>query len=714
MTSASDSTGSGSYSYDTAGLLTNRTVGNRMTSITSRDGEGRPLSITTTVNTLSQLTESLTWSGDGLLATHTLARADFTDPHVYTYANSSRRLVQEQLNLNACTTWTNTMVYDNGVAGGPGVLTQMGQANSASNEWSGVADAFSRVATETNSTFQYPAYGHVNGQSIFLSAWLDNQPVSITGVGTNAMQWRAMMELAPGAHQLKVSALHPSGYFTAWATNSFTNNLAYQTTADTYDSAGNITIRVWKNPNGTVKRTQTLSWDARGRLHKVSERDGSNSGYDWTATYDGLNRRLSTASISISNGVTLNLQPRNHQPVLRSAGRILGTRRFLWPANCVETLRPGLEWQIWRTEWHGRFGWRVAVSEFVLSDHQRFPGQRFGGNNQWRGVVDSGKANGYGAVPGYRPVALTYGADMAQSSAWRGRWVDITGYHQIGLRPYDSISGRWLTYDSVWNERDPNYYTFCGGDPVNGFDPDGKCVENTPPDLYFGNAPVMQTRLETTTYFENGSSATTGLPGQPDIMYDPSQVAGNSYNRVTQPTGEYFSYISENSLPDNYGQATSEPVNKFEVEQQQNLQGLKIMAVGLLYLDGTGEFIDAAGLKLLSTEGTAYSAIGSTGKIGENYLQTLGGESQAYFNTSQGARYVDQLVGDIANESKVGYQSLTPSISLQISKDAELLNARTFQGVNWHFFQSPVTGLGGPSQPLLNALQQNGINVIIH
>jgi hypothetical protein len=144
-----------------------------------------------TVNTLSQLTESLTWSGDGLLAAHTLARADFTDSRAYAYANLSRRLVQEQLELNASTTWTNTMVYDNGVSGGPGVLTQMGQANSASNKWSGVADAFSRVATETNNTFQFPAYGHVNGQSISLSAWLDNQPVSISSVGTNAMQWRA-------------------------------------------------------------------------------------------------------------------------------------------------------------------------------------------------------------------------------------------------------------------------------------------------------------------------------------------------------------------------------------------------------------------------------------------------------------------------------------------------------------------------------------------
>ena len=165
LISASDTTGSGAYAYDTAGILTSRTVGNRYTSINSRDGEGRPLSIATTVNTLSQLTESLTWSGDGLLASHTLARADFTDSHAYAYANSSRRLTQEQLNLNAGTTWTNTLTYDNGMAAGPGVLTQMGQASGTSNKWNGVADVFSRVSSETNNTFQYAAYGHVNGQS---------------------------------------------------------------------------------------------------------------------------------------------------------------------------------------------------------------------------------------------------------------------------------------------------------------------------------------------------------------------------------------------------------------------------------------------------------------------------------------------------------------------------------------------------------------------
>jgi len=87
------------------------------------------------------------------------------------------------------------------------------------------------------------------------------------------------------------------------------------------------------------------------------------------------------------------------------------------------------------------------------------------------------RPTGYGAVPGYRPPALGSGASIALSSAWRGRWVDITGLYSIGLRPYDPVSGRWLTYDSVFDERNPNGFSAFGGDPINGFDSDGRCVE---------------------------------------------------------------------------------------------------------------------------------------------------------------------------------------------------------------------------------------------
>jgi RHS repeat-associated protein len=475
LTSASDPTGTGNYSFDTAGFLTSRTVGNRVTSIASRDGEGRPLIITNTVNLWPQLAETLTWSGDGLLATHTLNRGDFgTDSRAYSYANLSRRLTQEQLNLNAGTTWTNATVYDNGVPGKLGSLTKMGQAVGTSNTWSGFADAFSRVATETNSTSQYSAYGHVNGQST-LSAWLDNQPISVTGVGTNAMQWRAMMDLTPGMHQLLVAALHPSGFYTAWATNSFTNSMAYQSTADSFDSAGNITNRVWKDPGGTIERSQTLSWDARGRLHSVTDRDASNSGYNWTATYDGLSRRLSTTSVLVTNGVVYNSQ----------ASTI---NSYFDPL--VEFLELGVsygittEWKLYGPSLNGKYGGMNgvggldAVSPYlnvfdpIISD--------FRGNIL--GVVTNGALSwnparpaAYGAVPGYRPLPLGSGANVSMASAWRGKWADITGYYQLGLRPYDPISGRWLTYDSAKSERDPNAYTFCGGDSVNYFDSDGRC-----------------------------------------------------------------------------------------------------------------------------------------------------------------------------------------------------------------------------------------------
>jgi YD repeat-containing protein len=474
LTSAGEG-GSGAYSYNTAGVLTNRLVGIRTTSTTSLDGEGRPFTIVTSVNGASELTENLSWYLDGTLATHTLYRADFTDSRVYSYAALSRRLVQEQQNLNSSTSWTNNLTYDGGASSEAGVLTQIGQGNTVSNSWSGVPDALSRVSSETNDAYQYAAYGHVNGQAS-LSAWLDGQPVTLTSGGTNAMQWRAMLELNPGVHQLKLSALHPSGVFTAWATNTFTNTVAYQSTADTFDGAGNITQRVWRNPSGTTNRTQTLSWDARGRLHAVTERDSSNSGYNWTAVYDGLNRRLSTTTVSVTNGVALTAPP---------------TTIYSFYDPLVEFLELGVsyglttEWKTYGPDLNGVYGGLngtggfdavASVSSFnpVLGD--------FRGNilavvtNSVVGWNPS-RPTGYGAVPGYRPVPLANGASVAQSSAWRGHWPDITGYFNIGLRQLDPVSGRWLSYDSAWNERDPEGMTFSGGEPIIGFDPDGRCIE---------------------------------------------------------------------------------------------------------------------------------------------------------------------------------------------------------------------------------------------
>jgi len=593
LASASDSFGGGVYSYDTSGLLTNRLVSQRSTSTTFRDGEGRPLAITTTVNGVPQLTESLTWLGDGLLAANTLTRPDFTDSRSYAYANQSRRLAQEQLNLNATNLWTNNFTYDSGVAAGPGVLTSMGAAGGAASQWNGGADAFSRVSAETNNTILYSTYGHINGQAT-LSLFLDAQPLSVAAVGTNAMLWNAQMELTPGIHQLTATALHPGGLFTAYATNTFTNSIPSQTTGDTFDYAGNITQRVWLNANGTTNRIQTLAWDARGRLHAVTERDANNSGYNWTATYDGLSRRLSTTSIMVTNGFALSTLPTT-------------INSYYDPQ--VEFLELGVAygatttWKLYGPDLNGRYGGLNGTGGYdadspglnlfnpTLSD---FRGNILGYYNSAGGsnVWNAARPTGYGAVPGYRPVALANSANVPQASAWRGHWPDITGYYHIGLRDLYPVSGGWLSSDSIWNERDPNWYTFAGGDPVNHGDWDGRLgKDNLPQNLYFGTAPVMATSIQPTLYLYDG----TVIPPNPNgNLVDPGQVASYTYNLVTQPTGQSFSFISPVPLPDGYGQSTSVPITHADQEMQQGDQFLKFVATAALSEVGS-EFLLGGG-----------------------------------------------------------------------------------------------------------------------
>jgi YD repeat-containing protein len=422
MTVAADPTGSGSYSYDTAGMLTNRLVtGGRNTAIISRDGEGRPLTITNAVNLWPELGETLSWSGDGLLSAHTLYRPDFTDNRSYSYANMSRRVTQEQLALGAGSTWTNSFVYDQGVAKGPGALTTAGPVGASFGLWwSGLPDAFSRVNIETNNAIGYLAYGAVNGQAT-LSAWLDNRPIQIMDVGTNAMQWRTFLELTQGAHQLKVSALHPSGFYTAWATNSFTNNIPYQVAADSYDGNGNITNRVWRNASGTTNRTQSLSWDAKGRLREVMSRNANNYGFNWTAVYDGLNRRLATTTVLVSNGVPSTVPPQVVNSYFDPQVEFLELGVLLSAAPDVEFLEPGTSpsiqtmWKLYGPDLNGTYGGMngtgglEGISPYLNTFNPVISDAR--GNvlaEVTNGVASWALArpSGYGAVPGYRPVAF--------------------------------------------------------------------------------------------------------------------------------------------------------------------------------------------------------------------------------------------------------------------------------------------------------------------
>ena len=342
--------GAASYGYNSAGILTNRSVGSRSTTVASLDGMGRPLFITNKVSLIAKLTETLNWTGDGLLNAHTVDRVgDFTDARAYSYASLTRRLTEERLNLDATKRWTNAFAYDGGQPSGPGALTKIGPVSGAAR-WSATTDAFSRLSVATNTVSTRSAYGRANGQST-ITALLDGQtmPVAIANnyYGDWPINWRATLPLTTGAHQLTVMAAHPSGQFTTNRSVWFTNNVAHESVQENFDAVGRVTHRVWKNPNGTTNRTENLLWDVKGRLWQVHGKDSQNNGYSWHATYDPFGRKIFTQTLLTTNDTqisSIDFTPSYYDPAVE----------FLELGTAV--LGQQTTWKLYGPDLNGQYG----------------------------------------------------------------------------------------------------------------------------------------------------------------------------------------------------------------------------------------------------------------------------------------------------------------------------------------------------------------------
>jgi YD repeat-containing protein len=493
LASALGHTGGGIYTYNDAGLLVSRTLGSRTTTIASRDGTGRPLSIDTTIGGMSKLAESLTWSGDGLPTAHTLTREDFTDSREYLYADLTRRLVEERLNLDTTARWTNSLVYDKGQAGGPGVLTKGGAASTNLAQWSGNADAFGRAASGTNNVVARTAHGRINGPAT-ITASLDGRPMPVAVLGTGnttwTNTWRATLEVTPGAHQLIATAKHPSGQFTTNASVWFTNSIGNLSETNTFDPSGNVTQRIWRNPNGTTNRLQTFTWDARGRLFKVSDRliQRSNTvalatnGVDFTATYDPFGRLLRTVEIVLTNSLALSNQPividRTYDPEVE----------FL---EVAVTENGKTTWKLMGPDMDGRYGGQNGTGGFeaiipgpelfcpILSDAF---GNLHAVYDQTHGSLTwyQSRLTGYGAVPGYRPVTLgTASADLGAKYAWRNRAQTGIGYVWMGGTWLKPDIGETLSFDPYGHDSSDTGHTPFRGNPWKIWDADGRLGADT-------------------------------------------------------------------------------------------------------------------------------------------------------------------------------------------------------------------------------------------
>ncbi|MGH7023084.1 MAG: RHS repeat-associated core domain-containing protein, partial [Caulobacteraceae bacterium] len=246
-------------------------------------------------------------------------------------------------------------------------------------------------------------------------------------------------------------------------------------------------------------------------------------------------------------------------------------------------------------------------------------------------------------------------------------------------RVYNPAIGRWLSRDPAGESADPqgNLYAYVGGNPVGLTD-----VHGLGPGGCLG-AAALGAALGATA----GAGLELGLDALTTAALDaPAIEVGLALDEALTAADEgagLAAGLADGAADPAIEAAADSAVTDAEVGAATNIGATESASEG-------------------------YSSIGSTGQIGEATLQELGGESQVYFRSNLGARYVDQLVNGIANESEVGYQSLNQVNRLQILKDADLTESGQISGSTWHFFPSPVTGLGGPSAPLASFLEQNG------
>jgi RHS repeat-associated protein len=297
---------------------------------------------------------------------------------------------------------------------------------------------------------------------------------------------------------------------------------------------------------------------------------------------------------------------------------------------------------------------------------------------------------------------------------YNGRYgvqTDPNGLLYMRNRYYNPYISRFINADPSGFAGGLNFYSFANGNPISMTDPFGLGAVGEGGGSYWHDVGQV--------FLGEGDAVVglaTGIVNAASHPIDTINNIGTAVNNAIDNPGQAAQGIG-NSIENTFNALTGpDPRAAGQAAGNIIIAGASVAApfaeVGAV--GGAGEIAEEAGSGAGETAKT-FDAIGSTGKVGEQWLaDNLGGESQVYFKTSQGARYIDQLANGIANESKVGYTSLTPNVQLQIAKDVELLQTQQIQGSTWHFFTSPVTGIGGPSQPLLNALQQAGIKVVIH
>lgn len=468
------------FTFGDNGLLTSRTNPLRNLTVDLRDTSGRILTQTTAVNGTTVMLESQTWRDDGTLEYYGVTREGagvWDESRDYGY-NTRGQLTSEGFSPAPAATAALEHTFDHGVVG-LGVRTDAKIASGAPAAWqtrvpsASAINAFARVTTdETNAVGKpIPANGAAFGAD-YVELWINgsfNARANHPGWADATGAWSKTLTLDAGAQTLTSRAVHPSGKFAATATSTFTVNVPLEEVGINYDAEGNVTSRTFNN--GTA---QTLTWDAFNRLVKVTQRDSANNGYDWSAVYDAFGRRLKTTQQPITSNVA-------------SASATITTSIYDPEAEFLEigvAVNGMKAWKVYGPDltgtygaWNGTGGLEATILE-VDGTVKGVVNDAFGnGVATVKGTAITWtptRVGGYGPLPNIRAEVLTDVTRLAEVTAWRGRRIDPTGFYNLGARHYDYLTGRFLSPDPMGHAASMSLYDFANGDPVNGFDPDGR------------------------------------------------------------------------------------------------------------------------------------------------------------------------------------------------------------------------------------------------
>lgn len=425
MTKVASGAVQSAFTYGSDGLIKTRTRGSVTHRIDGRDGAGRVLAASVQSGTGTILSETLAWQADGKLSSHISTRSGtstlgLTRDFAY---NARGQLISEESDFSAGTDSSYQYRFD--------------RESSPSGLGLGIRTLAQRQITGSSPT--------------------DLEPGS----------WLAKNAVSPGANPLDAFGRPLKEGPVVDTVNN------YEERASAYDASGNQVTR------GLAEgKTQTITWDALGRLVRIGERDASNNGFDFTALYDGLGRRLQTSQTPVAGGV----------PDAPSANK---TSSFFDPE--VEFLEVGLAvngdrvWKIHGPDLDGAYGQSqgmgglLGVIEEASSEQTAMITDRMGnvvGRLAGSAVAwSSGELTAYGTASGHPVPSLNEAANLVSVIGWRGMRRDDSGLIWVGARYYDQDGGRFLSTDPWGHQASLSLYDYGAGDPVNFGDPDGRLAK---------------------------------------------------------------------------------------------------------------------------------------------------------------------------------------------------------------------------------------------